>query len=153
MPSTTKTAGKDGIEMPVTTHRSVADSYMELIREFPLRRLRTAAEHRRATKLVVRLSSEGSDRGVAEYVDVLVDLIADYERRAGQIVDTSKVTAADLVRHRIEEKGLSVNALARLVGVPQSNLSEMLSGKRGWSKSAIRGLSTHLNIPADRFFV
>jgi len=139
--------------MPATTRGHVADSYMELICEFPLRRLKSAAEHRRATKLVLRLSSAGSDRGVAEYVDVLVDLIADYERRSGQIVDTSKVSAADLVRHRIEERGLSVNALARLIGVPQSNLSEMLGGKRGWSKAAIRALSAYLNIRADRFFV
>ena len=153
MPNTTRTAGKVGIEMPATTRRRVADSYMELIREFPLRRLKTAAKHRRATKLVLRLSTAGSDRGVAEYVDVLVDLIADYERRTGQIVDTSRVSAADLVRHRIEERGLSVNALARLIGLPQSNLSEMLSGKRGWSKSAIRALSAHLNIRADRFLM
>jgi hypothetical protein len=38
------------------------------------------------------------------------------------------------------------------VGVPQSNLSEMLAGKRDWSKAAIRGLSSHLNIRIDRFF-
>jgi antitoxin component HigA of HigAB toxin-antitoxin module len=35
--------------------------------------------------------------------------------------------------------------------VPQSNLSEMLSGKRNWSKTAIRGLASQLNIRADRF--
>ena len=93
------------------------------------------------------------NRGTAEYLDVLVDLIADYEKRAGHVIDTSKVTAADLVRHRIEERGMSISALARLVGVPQSNLSEMLSGKRGWSKNAIRGLSSQLNIRADRFLV
>ena len=34
---------------------------------------------------------------------------------------------------------------------PQSNLSEMLAGKRDWSKTAIRGLSRHLNIRAERF--
>ena len=36
---------------------------------------------------------------------------------------------------------MSVSALARAIGVPQSNLSEMLAGKRDWSKTAIRGLS------------
>ena len=48
---------------------------------------------------------------------------------------------------------MSVSALARLIGVPQSNLSEMLGGKRAWSKTAIRGLSEHLNIRPDHFFV
>ena len=62
-------------------------------------------------------------------------------------MDTSGVSAAELVRHRIEQRGMSVSAaLARAIGVPQSNLSEMLAGKRDWSKTAIRGLSRHLNI-------
>jgi antitoxin component HigA of HigAB toxin-antitoxin module len=52
---------------------------------------------------------------------------------------------------RIDERGLSVSALARLIGVPQSNLSEMLSGKRDWSKTAIRALAAHLHIAAGRF--
>ncbi len=35
----------------------------------------------------------------------------------------------------------SISKLAREVGIDQSNLSEMLSGRRDWSKSAIRRLS------------
>jgi antitoxin component HigA of HigAB toxin-antitoxin module len=139
--------------MPVTTNATVADAYLKLISELPLRRINTVADHGKAKKLVLRLSTQDVDRGTAEYLDVLVDLIADYEKRAGHIIDTSKVTAADLVRHRIEERGMSVSSLARAVGVPQSNLSEMLSGKRDWSKNAIRSLSSHLNIRADRFLV
>jgi antitoxin component HigA of HigAB toxin-antitoxin module len=118
-----------------------------------LRRIKTVADHNKAKKLVLRLSIREADRGTAEYLDVLVDLIADYEKRAGHAIDTSKVSAADIVRHRIEERGMSVSALARLIGVPQSNLSEMLGGKRDWSKNAIRGLSAHLNIRVERFLV
>jgi antitoxin component HigA of HigAB toxin-antitoxin module len=137
--------------MPATNRANVNDSYMDLINEFPLRRIKTAADHLRATRLVLRLSAGESDRGEAEYLDVLIDLIADYEKRAGHAIDAAKVSAADLVRHRIEERKMSVSSLARLIGVPQSNLSEMLSGKRDWSKAAIRGLAAHLNIQADRF--
>ncbi len=137
--------------MPITTRNKVADSYMDLIAEFPLRRIKSASDHAKAKRLVLRLTAQQSDRGTAEYVDVLVDLIVDYEKRAGQSIDTSKVSAADIVRHRIDERGMSVSSLARLIGVPQSNLSEMLSGKRDWSKTAIRGLSAHLNIRPDRF--
>jgi len=84
---------------------------------------------------------------------VLIDLVADYDKRTGQAIETPDVSAADLVRHRIAERGLSVSALARLIGVPQSNLSEMLNRKRDWSKAAIRGLATHLNIRVDRFLI
>lgn len=139
--------------MPTTTRTTAADSYMKLITELPLRRIKTAVEHAKAKKLILRLSIQDTDRGTAEYVDVLVDLIADYEKRTAQIVDASKLSAADLVRHRIEEQKLSISALARMIGVPQSNLSDMLNGKRDWSKTAIRGLSSYLNIGPDRFLL
>ena len=137
--------------MPTTTQATTADSYMKLIATFPLRRIKTAAEHAKAKKLILRLSTQDADRGMAEYLDVLIDLIADFEKRTKQITDGSKLSAADLVRHRVEERRLSMSALAQLIGVPQSNLSDMLNGKRDWSKTAIRGLSSHLNIRADRF--
>jgi HTH-type transcriptional regulator/antitoxin HigA len=138
--------------MPVAAHTAVADTYLQLIHEFPLRRIKNDAMHAKAMKILLRLSDKHADRGTKEYLDVLIDLIADYEKRAEQTLDSSQLSAAELVRHRIDERGMSVSALARLVGVPQSNLSEMLAGKRDWSKAAIRGLSSHLNIRIDRFF-
>ena len=139
--------------MPASVQKTVHDSYMELISTFPLRRIQSAAQHKQATRIALRLSAQKADRGTADYLDVLIDLIADYERRAGLAIDTHNVSAADLVRHRMQEREMSVSALAHLIGVPQSNFSDMLSGKRDWSKAAIRGLSTQLNIRADRFFV
>jgi HTH-type transcriptional regulator / antitoxin HigA len=136
-----------------TSNTTLADTYLELIHEFPLRRIKNDAMHAKATKLVLRLSKQRGDRGTTDYLDVLIDLIADYEKRTKQTLDSLKVSAADLVRHRIEQRRMSVSALARLVGVPQSNLSEMLAGKRDWSKAIIRGLASHLNIRADRFLV
>jgi antitoxin component HigA of HigAB toxin-antitoxin module len=137
-----------------TTNRIAAtDSYLELIYEFPLRRIKTPAEHAKAKKLVIRLSTKDADRGTAEYLDVLVDLIASFEKGTEQLIDGSTLSATKLVRHRMEQRGLSISSLYRLIGVPQSNLSDMLSGKRAWSKSAICGLSTHLNIRADRFLL
>ena len=75
---------------------------------------------------------------------------AEYEKRSGQTAGTSDLSTAELVRHRIEERGMSVSSLAREIGVPQSNLSEKLGGERGWSTAAIRGLVRELNIRAER---
>ncbi len=136
--------------MHATTKKTSGDSYFDLVRAFPLRRIASASHHAKAKEIVFHLSPK-RDRGTRDYVNVLVDLIVDYEKRAGHVIDTSHVTAADLVRHKIEERGMSVSALAKQVGIAQSNLSEMLSGTRGWSKSAIRALSKYLNIRAERF--
>ncbi len=137
--------------MPTTTRNATGDSYMKLIMEFPLRRITSASEHAKAKRMVLRLSALKADRGTSDYFDLLVDLIADYEKRSQQVIDSQKTTVAELVRHRIEQRGMSMNSLSRLIGIPQSNLSEMLSGKRDWSKTAIRALSICLNIRAERF--
>lgn len=136
--------------MPTTTKKARRDTYFELVRAFPLRRLTSASEHAKA-KRFFREHGHKTDRGTVDYLHVLVGLIVDYEKRAGFTFDTSDVTAADLVRHKIEERGMSVSALAKQAGIAQSNLSEMLNGTRGWSKAAIRSLSKLLNIRAERF--
>jgi len=137
--------------MPAIAKSITTDAYMLLINEFPLRRLKNVADHTNAKRIVLQLSVKKLDRGACEYLDVLVDLIAAYEQQAGQSVDTSDLPVAELVRHRIEQRGMSISALSREIGIPQSNLSEMLNGKRDWSKTAIRGLGKSLNIRADRF--
>ncbi len=136
--------------MPAITKKPSRDAYFNLVRAFPLRRITAASDHARAL-VIFRQLGDGTDRGTRDYVEVLVDLIADYEKRAGFTFDTSGVTAADLVRHKIDERGMTVSALAKQAGIAQSNLSEMLNGTRGWSKTAIRSLSKLLNIRAERF--
>jgi plasmid maintenance system antidote protein VapI len=51
------------------------------------------------------------------------------------------------------ERGTSVTALAREIGIAQPNLSDMLNGRRDWSKAAIRSLSKIFNIRAERFLI
>jgi antitoxin component HigA of HigAB toxin-antitoxin module len=139
------------IAMRTTNTRPVSDTYFDLVREFPLRRLKTGAEHTQAKKLYLRLSTGKGDEGTRQYIQVLVDLMGEYERRLGYALDTSKLRAADLIRHRLEARGMSVAALAKAVGIPQPNLSAMLAGKRDWSKAAIRTLSAFFHIRAERF--
>jgi hypothetical protein len=132
--------------------RSTTDTYFKLVRAFPLRRLKTSADHTKAKEIFLRLSNGKADRGTREYLDVLIDLIVDFERRSRQTIDTSTVSAADLIRHRLEERGMSLTQLAREVGIPQPNLSAMLNGDRDWSKAAIRSLSALFDIRIERFF-
>ena len=135
--------------MPEVIAKMSDDSYLQLVQAFPLRRICTAAGHCQAKAVYLRLSGGRLDRGGRAYMDVMADLLADYERRSGDVDELGAVTAAELVRHRLEQRGMSVSALARAAGLSQSNLSE--NGTRQWSKSAIRSLSIYLNIRADRF--
>lgn len=138
----------------VTKNRSRSgDTYFDLVRAFPLRRITSAAQHTKAKQVVLALSMSASGAGTRDYVDVLTDLVADYEKRAGQTLDTSRIPVAQIIRHRLQEQGLSASALAQKIGIPQPHLSAMLNGRRDWSKSAIRALSKRFNIRAERFLV
>src|SRR5947207_2149503 len=105
------------------------EKYAALVRAFPLRPIRTRQMHEQANRVLRSLSRERG-AAVADYKTVLVSLIEGYERDAGLRLDTSKVTAADVVRHLLEERAMSVNAFAKEIGVAQSALSDMLNGKR-----------------------
>jgi antitoxin component HigA of HigAB toxin-antitoxin module len=88
---------------------------------------------------------------VRDYKAVLVSLVADYERSAGLRLNTSNVTPAQIVLHLLEERGMSVNALAKVLGIPQSSLSETLNGRRGWSKLAIIRTSNYFGLQPGLF--
>lgn len=88
---------------------------------------------------------------VRDYKTVLVSLIADYERSAKLRLDTSKVTAAEVVLHLLDERVMSANALAKVLGVSQSSLSDMLNGRRDWSKLAIIRISSYFGLQPGLF--
>jgi HTH-type transcriptional regulator/antitoxin HigA len=120
--------------------RRVRDRYMELVAAFPLRPLRSGAAHQQAKQVLRSLGGEQGS-GAEDYKAVLVKLIVDFEQNAEHRIDTTGVSAADVVRHLLAERDMSVNAFARAAGVSQSTLSEMLRGKRQWSRTAILRIS------------
>jgi antitoxin component HigA of HigAB toxin-antitoxin module len=136
--------------MTKTRKPRTADRYLELVGAFPLRPIRTDVSHQQAKHMLRSLARDRS-AAAADYKAVLVSLIASYEREAGQRLDTSKLTAANVVRHLLAERSMSVNAFAAEVGVAQSALSDMLNGKRDWSKSAIVNISNYFGLRPEIF--
>jgi HTH-type transcriptional regulator/antitoxin HigA len=136
--------------MPATLTEHSKDMYMELVLAFPLRPIRTGASHRRALSVLRDLNGR---RGAAarDYKTVLASLILEFERSAHLQLDTSKVTAAEIVLHLLEQRDMSVNALAKTLGISQSSLSDMLNGRRGWSKPAIIRLSEYFGLQPGLF--
>jgi antitoxin component HigA of HigAB toxin-antitoxin module len=136
--------------MATTLSTTTSDPYLELVLSFPLRPIRTRAVYEQGkTKLRSLMGKRGA--AVRDYKTVLASLIVDYERSANLRLDTSNVTAAQIVIHLLEQQGMSVNALAKLVGISQSSLSDMLNGRRDWSKQAIVRLSAHFGLQAGLF--
>jgi antitoxin component HigA of HigAB toxin-antitoxin module len=141
--------------MRATTTIATKDLYLDLVRRFPLRPIRNQRQHTQAVKALTQtsLNLQGSrDSGVLDYLEILAGLIDQYECAAQLKVATSHLTAAEVMRHLAQANGLTVSALARNIGIGQSNLSEMLSGRREFSKRAIQGLCARFGVSAGIFF-
>ncbi|MGA2477448.1 MAG: ImmA/IrrE family metallo-endopeptidase [Spirochaetia bacterium] len=110
-----------------------------------LKVLKTEADYRAALALFEKLLD--ATKGSPEYDerDVLAVLIERYEDEHYHI-DAPEPREA--IRFRMDQAGLTRKDLAAYIG-GKSKVSEVLSGKRDLSLSAIRALHRHLGIPAE----
>src|SRR5437773_274387 len=122
---------KSALVMATAGLKHKTSLHSDLVRSFPLRPIRTRSAHQEA-KSVLRSLIGRRGSAVRDYKTVLAALVTDYERTANLRLDKSKVTAGQIVAHLLEERGMSVNALAKTLSIPQSSLSEMINGRRDW---------------------
>lgn len=76
-------------------------------------------------------------------LDLLGNLVADYDEEHYPITPPSLL---DVIKLRMYEMGLTQSALAKLIGVSPSRISEFLSGKKEPTLKQCRLLSQKLNI-------
>jgi len=136
-----------------TTIRAVygktEDRYLDLVRQFPLRPLRSAADLDAAVAVIdglidrPRLTAPEQD-----YLDVLSDLIEAYEADA---VSMRPVGDAELLRFLIEQKGVTQAAMATCAEISESTISAVLAGKRKLNRSQIATLSRYFHVEPGAF--
>jgi HTH-type transcriptional regulator/antitoxin HigA len=103
-------------------------AYLALIREFPLRPIRSEAELDRAIAMVDALSDRKSlTPDEHDYLLVLSGLIEKYEDKRYPI---SAISRVPMLRYLIESKGVAQAKVAAEAGIAESMLSEILAGKR-----------------------
>jgi HTH-type transcriptional regulator/antitoxin HigA len=124
--------------------RKIADSYLNLVMECPLTSIRSEGQLATAQSMMDRLLAQGDlDDGEEMYLDALSDLVASYEDVHHAIAPASD---ADMLRHLLEAKGISQVELHRGSGIPKSTISEILAGKKTFSKSLIRTLADFFQV-------
>lgn len=120
------------------------DSYLEWILAFPLASIRSDDHLRAAQEVMDRLLAKGRmDVGEMLYLDALSDLVASYEDEHHAIAPAAD---ADMLRHLLEAKGVSQAELHRKTGLPKSTISEVLSGKKPFSRQRIRKLAKFFKV-------
>ena len=120
------------------------DSYLNLIQSFPLASIRSDSHLRAAQAVMDQLLAKGElDQGEELYLDALSDLTAAYEDEHHAIEPASD---ADMLRHLMEAKGVSQAAVHQGTGIPKSTISEVLSGKKPFSRQMIRKLAAYFGV-------
>lgn len=134
--------------MPTLTRSAAPDSYFALVREFPLRSIRSEAELDAAELILHRLLARRLDRGETLYRDALTDLIEVYEEKSQPIPDAPE---AEVLALLMESNALSQSALAREVGISQSTLSAVLSGTRSLTREQVVNMARRFNVSPSAF--
>ncbi len=125
----------------------VADSYFNLVGELPLVSIKSAAQFKDAQAMMDRLLAQGElDDGEEMYLDALSDLAATYEDLHHAIAPASD---ADMLRHLMDAKDVTQAELHRQTGIPKSTISEVLGGKKPFSKTLIRTLADFFSVDAS----
>ena len=120
------------------------DSYLGLVSAFPLATVQSDAHLAEAQKVMDRLLAKGKlDHGEAMYLDALSELVAAYEDVHYPIEPASD---ADMLRHLMEAKGVTQAQLSRDAKLPKSSISELLSGKKPFSRQMIRKLADYFGV-------
>lgn len=120
------------------------DSYLELVLAFPLASIKSDEHLDEAQKVMDRLLAKGElDDGEEMYLDALSDLVAAHEDEHHAIEPASD---ADMLRHLLEAKGMTQAQLSRDTSIPKSTISEVLAGKKPFSRQMIRKLANYFRV-------
>ena len=120
------------------------DSYLECVLAFPLTIISSDDHLEAAQQVMDRLLVTATlDRGQQSYLDALSDLVASYEDEHFPI---EPALDADMLRHLLDAKGIKQADLHRDTGISKSSISEVLSGKKRFSRSMIRKLADYFDV-------
>jgi len=86
------------------------------------------------------------DRGEEMYLDALSDLVATYEDKHYPIAPASD---ADMLRHLMDAKNVNQAQLSQEAGIAKSTVSEILAGKRAFSRKVIHKLADYFGVHAS----
>ena len=123
------------------------DAYLRLIQELPLVSIASDEHLDAAQAMLDHLTDKKKlDVGERAYLDALCDLVVVYEDQYHPIPAASD---ADLLLHLMEAKGVSQIKVHKDTGLAKSGISEVLAGKKPFSKSMIGILATYFHVPTS----
>lgn len=119
-------------------------SYLRLVKRFPLISIKTQQQLKEATEVIQGLLRKNKlDKGETEYLEVLSDLISSYEDKICHFKPSSD---SGMLQHLMDAKGVNQLQLAAETKISRSTISEILTGKRRFSRNVIVRLAAYFKV-------
>jgi HTH-type transcriptional regulator/antitoxin HigA len=133
----------------ITLYGEMQDTYLELIRAFPLRPIRSEGELDEAMKILDTLvGKEPLTAAEADYLAVLSDLVEQYEGQAHPIPPASD---AELLQHLLEAQDATPDHVAQATGIAPATLAAVLAGRQRLTREHIGMLARYFQVSPGVF--
>ena len=123
------------------------ETYLRLVSAFPLASIKSDEHLQAAQGVMDDLLALGElNAGQDMYLEALSDLVAAYEDEHYAIEPSSD---AEMLRHLMEAKGITQSQLSKATSIPKSTISEILAGKKQFSRQLIRSFAAYFHVEAS----
>ena len=127
-----------------TRFADVPDTYTALCQHYLPRPLHTAAEARMASAVMESLAGFPLTEDQSDYLDALAHFVDEHDR--AHCRPLPKADARAVLRHLLDEHGLSAADLSRLLEGSRNLGAMILRGERNLTVAHIRKLAAHFNV-------
>lgn len=133
----------------VTLYGETQETYLALIRTFPLRPLRSEDELDEAMDVLDTLvGKETLTTAEADYLAVLSDLVEQYEADVHPIPSASD---AELLQHLLESQATTPDHVAQTTGIAVATLAAILAGTQRLTREQIGALAHYFQVSPSVF--
>ncbi len=124
-------------------------SYADLLVQIEPRPITSKAALERTYKLIDRLMSKPElSRDESQMLELLSMLVEQYESREHP---TPQLSAAEMLEHLIESRGITNATLAAETQIPRSTITDILIGRRNISIGNVRKFANYFQLPPSVF--
>jgi HTH-type transcriptional regulator / antitoxin HigA len=127
---------------------AVPDSYLKLVKRYPLISIRNENELDAAQAVIDALLREDRDDGGQTYLDALSDLVIVYEQEHHAV---APLPPHELLASILEQRGMSQADLARRTGFAKATVSDLATGKRPFTVKQMHTVANIFGLPGTVF--
>jgi antitoxin component HigA of HigAB toxin-antitoxin module len=125
------------------------ETYEELARIYVPRKIHDKIGQQNATEVVDWLAIRAQTPDQVEYLDLVSDLLDEYERQFLKVDHASD--PLELLQYLVEENGISARKLGEILDVDHSVAARILKGERGITVEHAKSLGTRFKVDPKVF--